>query len=156
MKFAVHWAPAVNSCTPGWMAALDEGAHVGAAVAVAPSASGASAPATTSTATTDAARRTCLTQETRTVSLPARRRAGSYPVRPPSKQGSGERALDGATLGVYAVGGELTEGGPRERTLAGLAQRRAPRHRRRRLRRPHPGAAGADDHRPGSPLRRLR
>src|SRR5580704_15491035 len=28
MKLAVHCAPLVSSCTPGWMVALDAGAHV--------------------------------------------------------------------------------------------------------------------------------
>ena len=37
MKLAVHWAPSVNICTPGWMVAVAAGAHPpagGAAVAV--------------------------------------------------------------------------------------------------------------------------
>src|SRR4051794_32629243 len=29
MKFAVHWAPSVNVCTPGWIAADAAGAHAG-------------------------------------------------------------------------------------------------------------------------------
>ena len=32
-KFAVHWAPSVSVCTPGWIAAVAAGAHVGAAEA---------------------------------------------------------------------------------------------------------------------------
>src|SRR3954464_7113676 len=31
MKFAVHCAPSVTVCTPGWIAAVAAGAHVGAA-----------------------------------------------------------------------------------------------------------------------------
>ena len=31
MKFDVHWAPSVNVCTPGWMAAVAAGAHADAA-----------------------------------------------------------------------------------------------------------------------------
>src|SRR5437899_1890497 len=34
MKLAVHWAPLVNSCTPGWMVAVDADAQVGVAPAV--------------------------------------------------------------------------------------------------------------------------
>ncbi len=26
-KFAVHWAPSVYACTPGWMVAVSAGAH---------------------------------------------------------------------------------------------------------------------------------
>src|SRR2546429_5713321 len=33
MKFAVHCAPFVKACTPGWIAADAAGAHVGSAVA---------------------------------------------------------------------------------------------------------------------------
>src|SRR3954465_2096843 len=32
-KFAVHCAPSVKTCTPGWMVAVAAGAHVGAAEA---------------------------------------------------------------------------------------------------------------------------
>src|SRR4051794_10470308 len=34
MKFAVHWPPSVNVCTPGCTVALDAGAHVGAPSAI--------------------------------------------------------------------------------------------------------------------------
>src|ERR1041385_5352623 len=34
MKFAVHWAPLVKSCTPGWIGAELAGAQAGAATAV--------------------------------------------------------------------------------------------------------------------------
>src|SRR4051812_36064713 len=36
MKFAVHCAPSVSSCTPGWMVAVLAGAQVGAALAMLP------------------------------------------------------------------------------------------------------------------------
>src|SRR3954451_20336676 len=43
-KFAVHCAPSVKTCTPGWIVAVAAGAHVGAAEAeTAPIASAASA-----------------------------------------------------------------------------------------------------------------
>src|SRR3954453_1582152 len=32
-KLAVHWAPSVSVCTPGWIGAVAAGAHVGAAEA---------------------------------------------------------------------------------------------------------------------------
>src|SRR5436190_21209354 len=33
MKLAVHWAPSVNTWTPGWTVAVAGGAHAGAAAA---------------------------------------------------------------------------------------------------------------------------
>jgi hypothetical protein len=44
----VHWAPAVTVWTPGWIAALEAGAHDGAAAA----GLAAIAPATTASAAT--------------------------------------------------------------------------------------------------------
>src|SRR3954453_14644679 len=42
-KFAVHWAPLVNVCTPGWTVALPAGAHARAPLAGAESARGGTA-----------------------------------------------------------------------------------------------------------------
>src|SRR5207302_8079658 len=106
MKLAVHWAPAVNSCTPGWMAALDEGAHVGAAAAVPPDASGANAPTTTSSVTTDAARRNCLPTRT----SPSRFDGGPRPtqVRPCSNPSTASARDSPGSRGRTAV----ERGGP--------------------------------------------
>src|SRR5437588_3508720 len=72
MKLAVHWAPAVNSCTPGWMAALEEGAHVGAALAAVPITSGARHPMAIRAAEAAAHLRGPFSHETRTHFLPGR------------------------------------------------------------------------------------
>src|SRR3954451_22618972 len=42
-KFDVHWPPSVTVCTPGWMAAVAAGAHVGAAAAGSATATAATA-----------------------------------------------------------------------------------------------------------------
>src|SRR4051794_11952806 len=152
MKFAVHWAPSVNSCTPGWMAALDDGAHVGAALAAVPAASGARHPTASSTAEAEAPFRRPVAQETRT-----------YPslllATPVYPLGSGTKPP--FWVGSWtAIPGRCTPVGDKRRedrgALSGLAQRRPPRPGRRRLRHPDPRLAGPHRHGPRSALRRVR
>src|SRR5436305_7431964 len=103
MKFAVHWAPSVNSCTPGWMAALDDGAHVGAALAAVPAAKGARHPTASSTAEAAAHFRTPLTQETRTyLSLVVG--DADLPVRREVETSFFGQVLDAGRHGVYPGG----------------------------------------------------
>src|SRR4051812_18087283 len=111
MKFAVHWAPSVNSCTPGWMAALDDGAHVGAALAAVPAASGARHPVASSTAEAAAPFRRPVAQETRTypsllLATPV------YPLesgtKPPFGSGPGRRSPGGVPRWVTR-GGKTVE-----------------------------------------------
>src|SRR5437868_13783629 len=91
MKFAVHWAPPVKVCTPGWTAARDEGAHVGAAPAVPTVASGARQPTAATAAEAVAHLRSPVTQETRT--YPSLVEAAPiYPAeRPPKPPARGSR-----------------------------------------------------------------
>src|SRR4051794_1126939 len=103
MKFAVHWAPSVNSCTPGWMAALEEGAHVGTAPAVPTVARGARQPTATSAAEAVAHLRRPFTQENR-ISPSIVVAAAGLPIRAIAETSFLEPVLDSVPPGVYPGG----------------------------------------------------